>query len=108
MKLTSVDELVRAECGNYYQERGVLILRVLAAVSDPDIRSTDPDVRWRASHNTENLLGLVHRDWRGRRGPQFGRVLRRAKYQLINSLSDEELRAFHDNVFKELARALAQ
>lgn len=104
--MTSVEELVRAECRDYYEQRGILVLRILAALSDPDIRSTVNEVRWVAQRNKENLVRLVSDQWKGRRGPQFGRVLRRAQYQLIDDMTDTELIAFRDDVFRELERAV--
>jgi hypothetical protein len=120
--LTTVEQLIRTECGDYYEQRRVLLLRLLAALSDPDLRSEDtrkvtiaslsgghPMTATRsqlARHNEDNLVRLISAEWKGRRGPQVGRLLRRAKYQLIDPMTDDELLAFHADVFNELVRAL--
>ncbi len=117
-----VEQLVREECGDYYEQRRVLLLRMLAALSDPDLRVADkrrvrvasltgghtmtPTRSQLLESNSSNLVRIVADEWKGRRGPQFRRLLRRAKYQLIDQMTDDELVEFHADVFRELERAL--
>lgn len=119
--MTPVEQLVREECGDYYEQRRVLLLRLLAAISDPDLRKDDKRsvriasltggktmIATRQSlvgMNSDNLTRIVWSEWKGNRGPRFNRISRRAEW-LINQMTDDELVAFHEDVYRELERAL--